>query len=224
MAKATTIRFADEVHARLDQAAARTGMPVNSIVIAACLEWLDRHAGVQTPLSSLAPTPRWSTIRRAVELATSRRPAPGVYPFEAFSESAQKLLTRSQAEAQKAGFSYIGTEHMLVAAIGDSRSQATQALTNLGLTEDAVRAAVQKVIKEPRHVKAPVVIPTSRVKIVVELAFKLCHSAGDPRVTTGHLLLALAIEGKGIAAHLMKDMGASREALERELEQTEPEP
>ena len=38
MAKATTVRFTDEVYQRLDQASTRTGMPVNSIVVAACLE------------------------------------------------------------------------------------------------------------------------------------------------------------------------------------------
>ncbi|MFI4972744.1 MAG: hypothetical protein ACHP7H_08690, partial [Hyphomicrobiales bacterium] len=46
MAKATTVRFTDEIFARLDQASARTGMPVNSIVIAACLEWMQRHTPV----------------------------------------------------------------------------------------------------------------------------------------------------------------------------------
>ena len=230
MPKATTVRFSDEVFARLDQASARTGMPVNSIVVAACLEWMERHTphmhlSIAAPnLAPMAPAPRWSTIRRAVELAASRRPAPGMYPFESFSESAQKLLTRSQAEAENAGFSYIGTEHILLAAFGDGTSQATRILTNLGLTEDSVRTAVQKLIKERKHVKSAVVVPTSRVKTVVELAFKLCHSAGAPRVTTGHLLLALVIEGKGIAGHLMKEMGAGREAVERELDQTEPEP
>ena len=225
MPKATTVRFADEIYARLDQASARTGMPVNSIVVAACLEWMDRHtpAGPSASLQVSAPAPRWSTIRRAVELAASKRPAPGMYPFEAFSESAQKLLTRSQAEAQKAGFSYIGTEHILLAALGDGDSQATRILTNLGLTDDAVRTAVQKLLKEHKKTAAALVIPTSRVKTVIEMAFKLCQSAGDARVTTGHVLLAMAVEGKGIGAHVMKDMGAGREAVERELEQAPPE-
>jgi len=225
MPKATTVRFSDEVYARLDQASARTGMPVNSIVVAACLEWMERHTpgAAAANLQVLAPAPRWSTIRRAVELAVAKRPAPGMYPFEAFSESAQNLLTASQAEAQKAGFAYIGTEHILLAALTDPQSQATRILANLGLSDENVRPAVQKLIKEHKQAKVPVVIPTSRVKIVVELAFKLCQSAGDARVTTGHVLLAMAVEGKGIAAHVMKDMGATREMIERELEQAQPE-
>src|SRR6266852_2975879 len=104
MPKATTVRFTDEMFARLDQASARTGMPVNSIVIAACLEWMQRHT--PTPMESRLdvelPTteglrvtvpPRWATIRKAVEQAVGKRPPAGMYPFQRFTDSAQKLLS-----------------------------------------------------------------------------------------------------------------------------------
>jgi ATP-dependent Clp protease ATP-binding subunit ClpC len=65
----------------------------------------------------------------------------------------------------------------------------------------------------------PKIIPTSRVKIVIELAFKLCSQAGDQKVGTGHMLLALAAEGQGIAAHLLKDLGATKQRIESELAQ-----
>ena len=199
-------------------------MPVNSIVVAACLEWMERHTPAGTlSVSALAPTPRWSTLRRAVELAAARRPAPGMYPFEAFTETAQKLLTRAQKEAEHSGFSYIGTEHVLLAALGDPVSQATKILGTLGLTEQTVRPALMKALSRPEPKKNKTIVPTSRVRLVVELAFKICQRANDPRVSTGHILLALATEGKGIAAHVMKDLGADRDAIEAALGETEPE-
>jgi len=68
------------------------------------------------------------------------------------------------------------------------------------------------------------IIPTSRVKKVIEIAFQLCGSMGDPRVSTGHMLLALATEGEGIAAHVLKDLGATKERIESQLAQvSEPE-
>jgi hypothetical protein len=226
MARATTVRFTDEMFARLDQASARTGMPVNSIVIAACLEWMERHTPTAGPADLrriTTPPARWSTIRRAVELAASKRPASAMYPFESFTESAQKFLTRAQDESRKAGFSYIGTEHMLLAALGDPESQATHILAALGVTENEVRPALERLLTKRKGGRASFVVPTSRVKRVIELAFKLCESTPDPRVSTGHILLALAVEGDGIAAHLMKDLGADREAVEVELGRTEPE-
>lgn len=228
------MRFTDEMFARLDQAAARTGMPVNSIVIAACLEWMQRHtpaaeAGPQSGPSSpgvpvLTPPPRWATIRRAVELAGGRRRATPIYPFERFTVSAQNLLKAAQAEAKGAGFSYIGTEHLLLAVFADPQSHAGQALSWIGVAEPAVRSTLKKVLAGHRQTVSERIVPTSRVKKVIEMAFQLCSAGGDPRVSTGHVLLAMATEREGIGAHVMADLGATAERIEKALEVlTEPE-
>jgi hypothetical protein len=232
MPKATTVRFTDEMFARLDQASSRIGLPVNSIVIAACLEWMQRHTPVpgethvEMELSSGAGftvPPRWATLRRAVELAVGKRATAGMYPFERFTPSAQKLLTLAQTEALKAGFSYIGTEHMLLAAFGDDSFQAAKVLAAIGIEEAAVRSTLDKLLGKKKKAIPTKIIPTSRVKKVIELAFQLCGSIGDPRVSTGHMLLALATEGDGIAAHVLKDLGATRQRIESALAQL-PEP
>jgi hypothetical protein len=226
--RATTLRLTDEVYARLDQASARTGMPVNSIVIAACLEWLMRH----TPdtfvpeLASVAPPgpPRWATLRRAVVQAVgSRSPSP-FYPFERFTTKSQGLLRAAQEEAKKTGFTYIGTEHLLLAAFADAESHSARTLAQMGIHERTVRAALQHMVFNKPAPRNPGIIPTSRVKKVIEIAFKLCGAAGDPNVSTGHILLALATEREGIAAHVLKDMGATPERIKSAMEAlTEPE-
>lgn len=226
MAKATTVRFTEEVYQRLDQASARTGMPVNSIVVAAVLEWMQRHtpeAGLQSaPLAFALPAaPRWSTIRRAIRQAGR---APRMYPFEQFSEHAKKLLTLSQAEAEKAGFNYIGTEHLLLASFGDAEFHSAQILAALDVKETDVRTTIERMVTRKEGFNIGGVIPTSRVKKVIELAFQQCGAMGHPRVGTDHVLLALATEGEGIAAHVLKDFGATRKRIESELSKvTEPE-
>jgi hypothetical protein len=228
MPRATTVRFSDEVYARLDQASARTGMPVNSIVVAACLEWMQRHTPdtLASPMGfGMTPAPRWATIRRAVVETVARRPASPPYPFERFTNKAQGMLTAAQGEALKSGFSYIGTEHLLLAAFVDSTSQAAIVLASLGVQEQAVRQVIDEKLrhakKPPRN---PQIVPTSRVKKVVELAFRLCGAAADPFVSTGHILLALASEGEGIAAHVLVDVGATADRITGELDKLlEPE-
>lgn len=231
MTRATTVRFTDEMFARIDQASARTGMPVNSIVIAACLEWMERHTptptdprmglmGVEIPTTEgmrITIPPRWATIRRALGQAVGKRPSRMMYPFEQFTDCAQKLLTLAQTEALKAGFSYIGTEHMLLASYGDAEFQSAKILAALGVDEAAVRTALAKMLGRKKRAVPTKIIPTSRVKKVIEEAFQLCGSMGDPRVSTGHMLLALAIEGEGIAAHVLKDLGATSQRIESEL-------
>ena len=220
MAKATTVRFTEEVYRRLDQASARTGMPVNSIVVAACLEWMQRH----TPTSGIEPAeasglrltpPRWSTIRRAMR-REGRGAPPGMYPFERFSEHAKWLLTLAQGEAEKAGFSYIGTEHLLLAAFGNPEFHSARILAALGVDEATVRSTIASVITRKEARTFGGIIPTSRVKKVIEIAFQLCGTLGHTRVGTDHLLVALAAEEEGIAAHVLKDLGATRTRIEAE--------
>jgi hypothetical protein len=225
---------------RLDQASARTGMPVNSIVIAACLEWMQRHTpvtalpglGVELPSTEGMPfsvpigvPPRWATIRRAVELTMLKRAPTSIYPFDRFTGCSQKLLALAQAEAEKGGRSYIGTEHVTLAAFGDANFRSAKILAAIGVEEAAARGAIEKLLDNKKGKIRVTLIPTSRVKILVELAFRLCGAAGDLRVSTGHLLLALATEADGIGARVLNDLGATRDRIEAELDQlTEPEP
>jgi ATP-dependent Clp protease ATP-binding subunit ClpC len=229
MAKATTVRFTEELYQRLDQASARTGLPVNSIVIAACLEWMQRHLPdpgheprVDLPLPGRPP--RWATVRRAVEHAVGHREPAGMYPFDRFSAHAQQMLQGAQREAEKSGFSYIGTEHLLLAAYGNAEFRAAVLLHSLGVEEGAVRSAIDKAIQHARPAFPARVIPTSRVKRVIEIAFGIASKMGHPRVGTDHILLALAAEREGIAAHVLTDLGATLERIEAaNTQQGEPE-
>ena len=168
--------------------------------------------------------PRWSTLRRAVKLAMASKDAPGMYPFDRFSDHAKSLLTLAQKEAEKEKFSYIGTEHLLFAAFGKPEFHSAKILKALGVEEADVREKVRSKIIEARPPRVMGMIPTSRVKKVIEIAFQLCASRNAPRVGTDHILLALTIEGEGIAARVLKDLGASRKKVEAELGQlTDPE-
>jgi ATP-dependent Clp protease ATP-binding subunit ClpC len=187
---------------------------------------IEPRLGVELPSTEgmrMTVPPRWATIRRAVEQAVWKRPST-IYPFEQFTSGAQKLLTLAQTEALKAGFSYIGTEHMLLASYGEADFHAAKILAALGVDEAAVRSELNKVLGKKKRPVPTKIIPTSRVKKVIEQAFQLRGLMGDPRVSTGHVLLALATETEGIAAHVLKDLGATRNGIESELAQlSEPE-
>jgi hypothetical protein len=216
------VRFTDEVFARLDKASAQTGMPVNSIVVAACLEWMHRHLSPSGPSGQAEQAltiqmfrPRWSTLRRAVKLAGSAR-STSAYPFEAFTAGAQRMLTRAQGEAMTAGVSYIGTEHLLLAAFGEAAFDSARVLATLGVTEQSVRSGLDKLTaRKPRH--GSTMMPTSRVKKVMELAFEVCGAMGASRVTTGHILAALTREADGVAAHALVDAGVTPNTIESTL-------
>ena len=212
MPKATTVRFTDEVYARLDQASARTGLPVNSIVVAACLEWLSVHV----ERTNAPAAPRWATLRRAVENAFTTGSAT-IYPFEQFTKHAQEFLTLAQTEAQKLGHSYIGTEHLLLACFGNPEFHAAKVLALLGVERASVASRLDSLLAGEKFERRDQILPTERVKKIIELSFRLCSAVGDPRVGTHHVLLAISKEGNGIAAHVLNDLGAPLKRIETEV-------
>jgi hypothetical protein len=142
-----------------------------------------------------------------------------LYPFERFTESAKKVLMLAQEEAERSHHSYIGTEHLLLALLRQPDTTAAEVLRDLGIEADTVRATIQSVLGREERILIQQMIPTSRVKKVIEIAFDEAGRRGQQFVEPGHILAALVIEGEGIAAHVLADLGATPdtvlEALDR---------
>jgi ATP-dependent Clp protease ATP-binding subunit ClpA len=113
---------------------------------------------------------------------------------------------------------------LLLACFCKAKFHSAKALTALGIKQEEVRAAIDKAIGDKRQEQLARITPTSRVKRVIEIAFNLCGSMGDAHVGTNHLLLALFTENDGIAAHVLKDLGATKERIVSEMSAlSEPE-
>lgn len=140
-----------------------------------------------------------------------------MYPFERFTERAKTVLTLAQEEAERAHHSYIGTEHLLLGLLREVDCSAAQVLSNLGIEIGAVRQTIEAVLGKNERVIIQQIIPTSRVKKVIEIAFEESRRTGYSYVGTHHLLLGLAIEGEGIAAHVLMDLGASLDRIRAEV-------
>jgi ATP-dependent Clp protease ATP-binding subunit ClpA len=80
----------------------------------------------------------YDDLRRLVAPADAP-PWSGQIPF---TRRAREVLERALREALALGHDYIGTEHLLLGAVGDPESAAGIMLAELGVTEEALRAAV----------------------------------------------------------------------------------
>jgi len=150
-----------------------------------------------------------------------------VYPFERFTERAKKVLTLAQNEAERSGHSYIGTEHLLLGLLRENEGLAGKVLANLGVQIGNVRDAIESVLGRNERILIQQIVPTSRVKMVIELSFEQARLMGHNYVGTEHILLGLIVEGDGIAAHVLKDLGVTEAAVRGEIDRllvaTEPE-
>jgi ATP-dependent Clp protease ATP-binding subunit ClpC len=136
-----------------------------------------------------------------------------VYPFERFSDEAKRVLVSAQNEAEQARHSYIGTEHLLLGMLrGDTA--AARILVGLGVDHAAAQATIERVLGRNERVVIQQIIPTSRVKKVIELAFQAAERESSAQVTPEHLVVGLLEEGEGIAAHVLVDMGVTLERFQ----------
>ena len=147
-----------------------------------------------------------------------------MYPFERFNEDAKRSLTLAQEEAERSHHSYIGTEHLLLGLLRVEKGTAHRVLTQLGVDIHTVREVIKSVLGRNERILVQSIIPTSRVKKVIELSFEEARRMGDNEVDTVHMLLGLIIEGEGIAAHVLTDLGATLEKVRLAIEQARSTP
>jgi len=136
-----------------------------------------------------------------------------MYPFERFTEDAKRTLTLAQEEARRSHHSYIGTEHLLLGVIRVEKGAAHVVFEALGITEAPVRNMINAVIGRHERTVVNNIIPTSRVKTVIEMSFEEARRMGHHEVDTGHILIGLVLEGNGIAAHVLQDLGATADRV-----------
>jgi hypothetical protein len=139
-----------------------------------------------------------------------------MYPFERFTEGARLALTRAQEEAVAANRPFIGTEHIALALARDD-GLAGRVLRDLGVTSEGMRARIAAVLASAERQAPTGIIPTSRTKRVIQVAFQEATSAGAELVGGEHLLVALLVEAEGVAARVLEELGATLPRVRRAI-------
>ena len=134
-------------------------------------------------------------------------------PFEKFTERAREALSLAQDEAKRFNHNYIGTEHILLGLLREGEGVAALVLTRMGVSLDAVRDEVERIIGRGDRMIVGDIGLTPRAKKVMELAVDEARRRRQGYVGTEHLLLGLVREGEGIAARVLKQFGVTLEVV-----------
>ncbi len=141
--------------------------------------------------------------------------------FEKFSESARRVLTLAQEEAQRFNHPNIGPEHILLGIVGEPDGVAAKVLVNLGISLNKVRSAVEFIIGHGEGSSRAEVGLSPGAKRVIELAIDEARYIGHNYIGTEHLLLGLLREGEGIAARVLDSLGVTLEKARSEIQKVQ---
>src|ERR1700748_570628 len=128
--------------------------------------------------------------------------------FERFTDRARRVVVLAQEEARMLNHNYIGTEHILLGLIREGEGVAAKVLESLGISLEAVRQQVEKIIGRGQQAPSGHIPFTPRAKKVLELSVREAQALGHDYIGTEHILLGLIREGSGVAAQVLVKLGA----------------
>ncbi len=142
-----------------------------------------------------------------------------------FSDRLRDVLSEAREEAARLRHEHVGTEHLLLALLQDSRDNgdgttpvAGVVLDVLGVDRAKLRGVLeQTVLRGPGAAAEEQLAYTSRARAVLELAMAEARMARAGTVDTQHLLLGLVREERGVAAQVLLDFGVTLDKARAEL-------
>ncbi|MBP6745435.1 hypothetical protein KA344_09370 [bacterium] len=135
--------------------------------------------------------------------------------FERFNEGAIETIRLAQQEAAALGHNRVGTEAILLGLMAQEEGIAAQALTEEGVTLEALRSAVEKEIGRGRE-KATDEMPfDSRAKRVLELSWDSARRFRNDHIGTEHLILGLLRVGDGVACKTLRNLKVDMARLQQ---------
>jgi ATP-dependent Clp protease ATP-binding subunit ClpC len=138
--------------------------------------------------------------------------------FNRFTERARKVIILSKEEARRFNHDYIGTEHLLLGLIREGEGVAAAVLQKLGLSLEAIRLEIEKLVQPGPTTQILGDIPfTPRAKKVLELAAEEARALGHNYIGTEHMLLGLIREGEGVASQVLLNLGLDLGRVRNEI-------
>jgi ATP-dependent Clp protease ATP-binding subunit ClpC len=111
---------------------------------------------------------------------------------------------------------YIGTEHVLLGILRRPDSVGARVLDSMGVRLDDVREAVEQTIGRGHTTADGERYMTPRLKSVFDLSVKEAKALDHSYIGTEHLVLGILREGKGVAARILSEYGATAEQVRAE--------
>ena len=129
--------------------------------------------------------------------------------FDTFTESARRVLSLAQEEAQRFNHNYIGTEHLLLGLLRQSESLGAKTIDSLGVSLERTRSAVEAVMAQGPRPPTSQIGLTARARGVIEFAVDEAHRFNHHYVGTEHLLLGMLRVTDGAASGVLESLGVS---------------
>lgn len=137
----------------------------------------------------------------------------------AFTDTLRHVIDRAQEEARNLNQEFVGTEHLMLAALHCDDCEAARLIRQSNLAGAEIRSAL--IAQLPKGKDAPVIsgdLPLSpKAQRVINSTIVQAQSLSERTISTRVLLLALLDEPQTILAEALRQCGADTDALRSRL-------
>ena len=137
--------------------------------------------------------------------------------WQRFTEGARKLVFFAQEEAGNLGENSVGTEHLLLGITRVPDSVGALMLEQLGVSLDALRAAVEARVQRGDGRLGQDMQLAPRAKRAIDLAYDEAKRLKNNYIGVEHLLLGMLRDGDSPASQMLIDLGVTLEAARAQL-------
>jgi ATP-dependent Clp protease ATP-binding subunit ClpC len=139
---------------------------------------------------------------------------------ERFTEQAREILAVSQGITSRYHHVQWDVEHILLALLEQEGGLTSQIFERLGANVKAVKRRVEDTLdRAPKAAQESAQIyATPRIARLMDNAAHEADRLKDDFISTEHLLIAIAAEGRGEAATILKEFGVDQEKIYRALQ------
>jgi excisionase family DNA binding protein len=142
------------------------------------------------------------------------------HPMAKFTDRSRKVLALASEEARRYNHANVGTEHLLLAIMGEGGGVAAKVLERLQVQPGEIRAQIEALHpKGEGPIGEGMIGMTTQGKESIELAVQEARSFGHHYIGTEHLLLGLLREEEDIASQVLRKAGVTVDDARRLVKQ-----
>lgn len=157
---------------------------------------------------------KWAILGRLKAILLGHEELPS---FEDFSPAGVQILALAPEEARCHRHNFVGTEHLLLGLIKPNSGTVSNVMTRLGLDAASVRKEIENAVRNFPVGEAAGKIPfTPRARRALQLAADEAQLLNQPTIGAEHIFLGLILEGDGVAARILKNLGIGLEKAREE--------
>ena len=134
--------------------------------------------------------------------------------IEKLTIKSQEALAEAQSQASSRGHARIQPAHLLRALLAQPEGSTVPVLQKLGVSLDLLLGQVERLLEATPRVSGGAQAQLDpALSRILEAALEEATTLSDEYVSTEHLLLALAADGRDAASRLLADAGVARKGL-----------